>query len=372
LSATLVAALPPTATPGPDGAPIFSGIEGVAVEPLDGAAGTPLWLVYSHGYPQFDTQKHFVALYTHAAEGWRELSRLELEHVDYLGAGGVSQAQVVPGQIWLEVQAGVGAHSGCYNLLRFDGVALRSEVAGCNSSPGAGALRDLDGDGLPEAILNQSDNYVFCYACGERYFSYAVYRWDGSVMQRVTLDPLPQAGAAPLNQALALARLGLWKDAQQTIAELEAAGALGPPYRLYAGMIELHAEDFAAQVSEAKYPLLDQLFYGNYPAALDALRAYPPEQLFAAPSPLISGTAAEGWDFSVTYWVTSTTTTLLDAPPTLALPDPQLPAAAHFLRGWALTLANPADPAALADIERAAQLAPNERLFADSAAYLRR
>jgi hypothetical protein len=93
------------------------------------------------------------------------------------------------------------------------------------------------------------------------------------------------------------------------------------------------------------------------------MRPYRPEALFARPSPLVAGTPADGWEAALATWMTTTTTLHLTARPDLA--------AAYFLRGWGLGLVQPKNPAVLADIERAAQLAPNEVLFTESLRYLR-
>jgi hypothetical protein len=106
------------------------------------------------------------------------------------------------------------------------------------------------------------------------------------------------------------------------------------------------------------------LFYGDYPAALDALRPYPPDQIFSLSGPLIKGTAAEGWEPTLANWITQTTNSAVQMQPNLA--------AAYFLRGWGEYLANAKDPAARQDVARAAQLDSNEPLYAQSDVYLKR
>ncbi len=382
LSATVVAALPPTATAAPgETAPLFAGIDSVNVQPLSVPADSqPLWVVSSVGFPDPErNQRHFVAIYTRRENGWQELARHEIDNADAMLAESVTQVTISPDRVWLLAESGVGAHSGCLQVLSFDGNALKQEVAGCNSSPVAGEVRDLDGDGVGEVILNGSDNYVFCYACGERYYSYQVYRWDGTAMQRLDLASAQVGNAGePLHDALALARVGLWKDAQQVISQTQDVGS-EPLAKLYAATIDLHAQSFGEQVQNGPYPLLDQLFYGDYQQALAVLRAYPPDQLFAKPSPLIAGTTAEGWDGQLTYWITNTTTMLLDAnigdgveqlPAQARSPDTL--AAAHFMRGWALTLSDPPDPQAIAEIERAVQLKPDDTFYQSALAYLKK
>lgn len=368
LSATVMASLPPTATPDPSGVPSFGSIAGANVLPLDlGPDQPPAWAAYTYGMRGFDLQQeHFVAIYTYGEAGWQEASRLVLETADYLDEQSVSIGWTEPGAVWIEVQSGIGAHGGCFDLLRFDGTALTSEVASCNANPFAGELRDFDGDEVPEVILNQTDYYVFCYACGVRVWQFQVLRWDGSQMVEVQLTPLGDSAPDDLrrlnNRAIELARAGLWKEARETIAQI-ANPADNPMVFWNAELIRLHAEARAEQVREGPYPLLDTLFYGDYPATLEIVRPYAVEEIFAEPSALVAGTVAEGWELALSDWMTNTTTLAIQARPDLA--------AAFFLRGLGLYLSDPGNPQVLADIERAAQLAPNEALFAQSVTYLR-
>jgi hypothetical protein len=371
LSATVAASLPPTTTPeSGDAGGFFAGIEGVEAQPLKAPASMPpLWAVSSRGMRNADPpQNHFVAIYARAGDGWKELDRAELENYDFFAENGLAQVDLDPRYVWLEAQGGAGAHSGCYDLLRFDGKQLHDEVSACSSSPGAGELKDVNGDGTPDVVLNATNYYVFCYACGVREVNYQVLRWDGDKMAQVELTRLPDSAPAKLrdlnNQAIDLAEHGFWKDARATVEQAAILGAQDQAATWNAALIRLVAGGRAEQAKSDIYPLLDNLYYGDYPAALDAMRAYTPEQLFAADTPLVKGGVAEGWEPELAHEITTTTELALQLQPDLA--------AAHFLRGWALHLANPGSPDALAEIERAAALDPNDKLFAESVAYLRR
>ena len=131
----------------------------------------------------YPDQDHFVAVFGHEEGEWQELGRVVLTScAEYVGKGSLIQVQVEPSQIWLELQSGAGAHSGCYDLFRFDGEALRLAASGFNSSPGAGWTADLNGDDNLEVILDQTENYVFCYACSVRLPQYQVLTWDLSLI----------------------------------------------------------------------------------------------------------------------------------------------------------------------------------------------
>lgn len=379
---TLVeAGLMPTPTPDISGwSP--SGIAQVVVLPLESPPGDrPLWAVASTGGRYFEAEQyHFVALYTHDAAGWQELARLELvpdfkaepvdPGADYLFEGSVSQVSVTPGRIWLQVEGGTGAHSGTYHLLSFDGQALRVELAAFSSSPGVARVADLNDDGLGEVVLDASDPYVFCYACGVRKIAYQVFAWDETAgrVSQVSLEALPAEQAPPLrdavNEAVALAQAGLWKDAVEGMAQAEALLAQYPQADVSTVawndvLIRLHAEAMAKEVAQSQYPLLSTVFYGDYAAALDVMRPYGLQELFGPDSPLIVGSVAEGWESALSDWLVRGTTQALTAQPDLA--------AAYFIRGWATYLVSPYDPEVVANLERAIELAPDEPLFSQVA-----
>jgi hypothetical protein len=372
----------------------------VRILPLKPPAGGPLWAVHSVGMRVFGPNgavDHFVALYGRDGAAWRPVGRVDLGTVDYLDEAGVTQASVEPGHVWLAVDGGAGAHAGTFHLLSFDGKALKVEVAHGNPSPGAGELRDLLGDGEVEVVLNESDPYVFCYACGVRLNDYRVLRWDGSALVEQTLEQL--ADAAPVSpterrandRAVELARAGLYRDA---LAAIGGATSGHPTVAWNHALIDLVGRGRAAGAEG--YPLLGNLFYGDYGAAVAPMRGFGPADLFGATSPLVAGTSAQDWGEQLVDRVVETTTRALGARPDLA--------EAYFLRGWARTLppsaggagspgtpsssnnppagraadaasrtapTPPPDPDALADLARAAQLAPGDPLFVLGYLYLR-
>ncbi len=170
LLATVQSALPPDA------------FEGFTVMPLSVPEGSqPLWAVSSYGMRNFDLDPppgHFVAIFAQDPAGWQELSRFDLDMApiggdplvgagpDFVAQDGVKQASIDPSRVWLQVDGGVGAHSGTFQVLSFDGQSLRQEVGGASSSPGAGYLADLNSDGQQDVVLNATERYIFCYACG--------------------------------------------------------------------------------------------------------------------------------------------------------------------------------------------------------------
>ena len=327
---------------------------------------------------------HFVAIYTQANGDWQELARQEFSSgdpavaaPDYVGEGGLAQVQIEPSHTWLALEGGAGAHSGVFELLDFDGQALHVQVNGFSSSPGVGSIKDVNGDGIPDVVLDASDHYVFCYACGVTDIGFQVFAWDqanGRMLERQIEPMLMGQSGHPArdltNEAVALAQAGLWKDAAAVIEQAKQAAAnVQPPFTNDTvdwdyGLIKLHADAAARAVADSGYPLLSNVFYGDYAAAVDLMRPYGAAQIFSAQTPLVVGTTAETWVPELTGAITQSATSALALKPDLA--------PAYFLRGWASYLADPvANPAqARIDVEKASALAPADALYRDAAAYL--
>lgn len=354
------------------------GLEGAYAFPLKTNDDRELWLAHTLGIRNFDPlQNHVLAIYEKAGESWKEVTRLELAmrdnpedpgvSPDYLGEGGVTQIQVEPSHTWIQVEGGAGAHSGVYGLFSFDGTAFKEEISSFSSSPGVGHTEDLNNDGVAEVLLDASDPYVFCYACGVRLVNWAIERWDGTQMISVTLSSLSDSAPAEVstfNQNLIdLAHAGLWKDVLATLDTSATFSYTEPAleWNLIYARVNGEARRDAA-TNQPAYPLLTQLFYGDYDAVLKILQETGAEGLFSQQSPLLIGTPAEGWVPTLADWIVNT------VDPALAL-KPDL-ATAHFLRGWAAYLREFDPAAALADVQKAAELAPDEALFSQSVELL--
>jgi putative hemolysin len=358
-----------------------------ALLPLTTPEGSaPLWALYSTGMRNYELDPvpaHFLALFTKDDAGWREVTRIDLSASpdsgaeqmepapDFIDPNGVRQVAIEPSRLWLTVDGGVGAHSGVFQLLSFDGEALALELAGLAASPGAGYVADINGDGQNEVVLNATEPYIFCYACGVRHPYFTIYTWVGDALAEVEISALMmgQRGTPvdELNsQAVALAQAGLWADALAKIDEAVAlAGDDDPPtpagsLRWNQALIRLNHDALLAAARESAYPLLSQVFYGDYAAAVDLMRPYSVTQIFSAETPLIVGTAAEGWQPELSSYLLSSADAALAVQPELA--------PATFVRAWGRYLADPASPLVILDVTRAAELAPDDALFSAAAA----
>lgn len=362
------------------------GIEGIYAFQVETPDEQELWLAHTLGIRGFDPlQNHVLALYERSGESWREVTRAELAmrdnpaapgvSPDYLGEGSVTQVQMVlrthsviePDQLWIQVEGGAGAHSGVYGLFRFDGDVLTEEISAFSPSPGVGRIEDLNNDGIAEVLLDASDPYVFCYACGVRLVHWAIERWDGAQMISVTLETLSDDAPADVrdfNQNLiALAQAGLWQEALAALEEAAVFSYTEPALEWNLIYVRLNGEarrDAAA--NQPAYPLLTHLFYGDYEAAIEIMRTVGADALFIPESELVVGTVAQDWESTLADWIVQTVTPALELKPDLA--------AAYFLRGWAAYLREHNEVDAVSDVQQAAELAPEEELYTKSLEFL--
>lgn len=383
--------------------------DGIAVAAIDDPAERRLWAAHTTGLRSFDPDVPHVLAVIEPDGGdagtWRIVARVALGAAaadagatpdpdayfgpDYLSGGSVAQVEVEPERVWLSVDGGIGAHGGAFALWSFDGAALTLQAHATNGFPGVGRVEDLDGDGVGEVILDRSDAYVFCYACGVRAADAEVLAWDGrrlaSTAGLVDLTGRPamtgddSAALDAHTWALAAAQAGLWPAA---VAAIDAASAAAPDdadIRRHRLAIRADADArrvLATRDGGAPYPMLHRVFYGDWPGALDLCRDVAPERLFAADSPLVAGTPAEGWVDSLAERIAAAAAGVAE-PSGIGLPPARylgaepdaVTAAARFLRGWSAWLVDPGSAAARADLAAAAALAPDDPLLAASAAW---
>ena len=369
LKAQLIPTLPAPATVSPPGTGTI-GINDIGVLSLGaGPDGRPLFAAFTEGLRDFSAnQTHFAAIYTpNGPNSFQELSRVSLPDSDFIDPDGVTQVQIDPKLIWLQVESGAGANSGCFDILSFDGTSLQDQAHQCLADPNRSRLEDVIGSGMQQVVLDQSDNLIFCHACGISKFKFSVLSWNGSSMVPVDLATLPASAGADLSRltsrAVQLAQAGLWQEAQATIGQAQVLDGQDPTVKQDAGLIDLYANAFGQQASGGPYPLLDNVFFGDYPAALNAMRQLSPAEIFSQQTPLIVGTVAQGFESSLEQNLATSTTQAIQAEPSLA--------AAYYIRGWAEFLANPNSSDALTDVQGAAQLDPNEPLYAESVTFLK-
>lgn len=369
ISEQLMQLVAPTPTPAASDEVSYGGIEGVVTFPLETSADMPpLWVAYSYGLVHYEAgQAHLLAIYQQQGDTWQAVAQTNLEsEPSFIAQEAVTQVDIESSKIWLAVDGGTGAHSGTFDLFSFDGDSLTTELTTFSPSPGAGLIQDLDGDGTDEVILNQSDPYVFCYACGVVHLQYQFLNWTNDELAEVQLTDLPEETATELqtlnNQAVKLAQAELWPAASEAISQ---AVTLAPDNEIVTWnniVIQYHVDRYRERLQHTGFELLSQLLYGDYETALDILRPYTPAEIFDPAGPVIADTLAQGWEDSLSEWVIRNTNLALAVKPDLA--------AAYFLRAWGLYLVDPTDPQIITDLQEAAALQPDEPLFRDSLEFL--
>ena len=330
-----------------------------------------LWLVI----PVIETWAPHVAIYENNG-AWVEIDRIWSSEIFEVFRGfrieSKFQHQFGQDNIWLEFYGINGAHNSQFFVISFDGFRLRRLIA--HTSAGVGApngLFDLDRDGIPEAVLDVSNYYVSCYACGVREFSFRIFWWDEDRFVEIELfqfgDEATSQAQILNDRAIDLASANLWKDAEELTRE---AILIDPDNKIISRneiFIRFHAEVREWKADRTVYPLLEYLFYGDYDRVLDLFRPYSPEDLFAERPMLLSFELSDGTIIgegitNVQKWFSKYSTQAISVKPDFA--------AAYFLRGWAAYILDNSDVEAITDISRAVELDPTESLYLESLEYI--
>lgn len=267
---------------------------------------------------------------------------------------------------WLAIRGPTGAHAGTLDIIRFDGAQLESMLSHISSRPNAGEIVDLDGDGVPEVVLNDSNPFVFGYTSGVEERSETVQRWDGTafVPVEIAVPPGLDGGlASDAAQVVELAQADLWRDAAALAVETSRRAPDDDALRWLSVAVNRTAATRHAHAGTAGQPLLTEAFAGEYDAALVLMRALDPAEAFALDGPLIVGTAAA-------LDPTTMAVSLIDYSERALMVRPD-DAAIHAVHAVALTLASPDDLGrARAAIERASELAAGDAFLEGSARFL--
>lgn len=326
------------------------------------------WIFYSEGIREYDPlQNHFVKIFKLDEGTLESVSGVELENIDYLYENSIELVKISPQLTLIMVKGGVGAHSGCVELLHFNNNNLTNILSDCSSSPRTSEAVDLNGDRTLEVLINKDENYVFCYACNLRIKDYDIWRWNGNQLEKVGLNYLPLESDTELvqlnNKAVDLAEAELWVEAKQVIDSALDQYGTDETLKWNAHLINFIEDSRRKEIQNSSFPLLSYLFVGDYEEVIDMMREYRPDELFSVNPPLIEGTAAQGWENSIYDWVVYFTDKALKLKPDFA--------PAYFLRAWATFLVDPTSLSITSDISNASDFDPDESLYSDSLRFLR-
>jgi hypothetical protein len=366
--ATVPATMPPQPSPSPTPASLLAETmtllqpflaetgQALAVTPL--ASETMVWAAYTVG----DSAEHRLWLVGREPAGLTILAETGLTTFSILLPDQLHEVQVSPAGIWLELSGPAAAtDDNCYQLLHYQNGTISANLTHCHPLLASEGITDLNSDGVADLALNES--VLLCPGCGIIQPAYRLLSWTDVGWVEIRLQAhvasTDTALQAANQQMVALAEAGFWQAAAGLAATISRAE---PVVAWNASLIEYHVATLQARLSSGTdvQQLFTHLFLGDYEATATLLRPYPPEELFTGQPEIFAGQPAE-------QLLSLSDVIVARADQALATDD-QL-AAAHFLRGWALYLADPSDPNALQAIEQADRLAPTDALFADSLFY---
>ena len=308
---------------------------------------------------------HFVAAYQLSeADEWIEVDRLEIETApQHTRVELPSTGWVTPGGArvaWIAVSGGTGAHAGTLDIIGFDGRTLHTELSWLSARPNGGEIVDLDGDGVAEVVVDNSNPYVFCYVCAVELKREVLYRWDGSQLAPVELRApstnVPDDVASQVDHVVALAQADLWREAAVAAIAASRQAPESPDIRWLSILVNRTATARLIHAGTPAQPLLTMVFAGEYGLAVELMRAFEPARAFALDGPLIVDTEAEYDLATMATQLLDYTTRALDAAPDRA--------EIHAVHALGLTLASPDDLAeARSAMRRAAELAPDDAFY---------
>ena len=312
---------------------------------------------------------HIVAVYRlNSDSSWSpEISRLEIDTAPQR-TGDAELVSVAPGSAWIVIRAGTGAHAGTLDVIRFDAASGHplDVLSHISSRPNAGEITDLDGDGIPEFVLNTSNPYVFCYACAVEEHSVDIYRWDGAALTGAPLQaPSGLTGdvATAAARVVSLAEADLWRQAAALAVATSRRSPGDDGLRWLSILVNQTAALRLAHAGSPGQPLLTNVLAGEYAAALQVMRAHAPQHAFALDGPLITDTAAE-------LDLTTMAVTILDYTERALSQRPD-EAPIHAVRALGLALASPDDLGRAREAaSRAVDLAPGDAFLRQVAVFL--
>ena len=338
-----------------------------------------LWGVVTNGPQPFYINEagepvnffHLLAVYRLNDDGsWSEqLDALELESAPHrISAVAVHDLGInrPSPPIALSLRGQTGAHAGTLDLILFDNGKLRSAISHISARPDSGEVTDLDGDGVPEVILNDSNPYVFCYACAVEEKRERIYRWDGATYRLIRLQPpavLSSDLAAAARRVVNLAYADLWREAASLAIDTSRQDPDNDGLRWLSILVNRTAALRFAHMGSPGQPLLTTVLAGEYGRALDLMRLYNPREVFALDGPLIVGTAAE-------HDLAAMADTILGYSERALVERPDDPSI-HAVRALGLVLRSPEELGpARTEVDRALGLAPDDNFLQQAKEYL--
>lgn len=350
LAATTIAQMPATATP--DAAGLTASLQGeVVVVALSNGAEGQFFATISKGIMENFDAPHPLTIYQKQGTEFVKITQYDYTNGEYIG-----DLELLPNpdanQVLFVVHGGVGAHSSFGTVFAFDGQTLTA-VLETHSDAGGGALtvQDVNGDGVLDVIGDDTDYYVFCYACGVRIYADTVHRWDGNAF---VAQKLTASSDTTIQTAIDYAKAQRWDMVTQLLPRINTPSSDVDKWNV---ALLTHWSTLRIPETDAAFPFLAEVYYGDYDAAVALLRAVGAKDAANPKGKWFAGPIAEGIDVATDTAIDQFRVTIFDNVvqfSTMALTQDDTVASARFLRGWAKTLVNPRDPAGLADLQAVA------------------
>jgi len=354
LAATTIALMPATATP--DASGLTASLQGdVIVVALSNGTAGQFFATISKGMTENMDDPHPLTIYQKQGTEFVKITQYDFTNGEYIG-----DLELLPNpdptHMLFAVHGGVGAHSSFGNVFSFDGKTLKLALE-TQSDAGGGALQvmDVNGDGVLDAIGDATDYYVFCYACGVRIYSDTIYTWDGTKFVEQTLT---KSSDATIQNAIDYAKAQRWNMVTKLLPTISAPTTDADKWNV---ALLTHWSKLRIPETDAAFPFLAAVYYGDYDAAVAMLRAVGAKDAANPKGKWFAGPIAEGIDVATDTSIDEFRVTLFDNVvqfSTMALTQDDTVTSARFLRGWAKTLVNPRDPEGLKDLQAVATADP--------------
>ena len=349
--ATIQAALPATPTPDASGLTSSSVLDTAVVNVWKDDNG-PYFAAITTGMMDDIDAPHPLNIYQKRGDTF-----VLVTHYDYVGGEYIDGIELIPNvdaqKAFFVVNGGIGAHSSFGTVFSFDGKTLKVEVEG-HSDAGGGAvtIKDINNDGVPDVVADATDYYVFCYACGVRIWNNTVYAWDGTAFVEQKIQP---ASDAATNTIVAYAQAQRWNKVDALLAQLTPPSMAPDKWNI---ALMRNAAQLRKPASDEPFPLLAQIFYGDYDAAVALLKAIGAKETADFNGKWFAGPIADGQDVPSTADFRQIAAENMIAFADLALAQDPKDTSVLFIRGWARTLISPRDPAGIADLQAVAGVDP--------------
>jgi hypothetical protein len=348
LAAIAIAELPVVT---PDNSLMASPLGDVAMGALGSDAAGQFFATTVTGFLTNYDQPHPVTIYQKQGTKF-----VPITHYDLTNGENVSGIELLPNpdksHMLFYVSGIIGAHSGFGTVLSFDGKTIKSELA-TQSDAGGNSLTtvDINGDGVLDVTGDTTDYLVFGYNSGVQISSDTVSSWDGT---KFVEQKLTTSSDATIQKAIDYANAQRWNMVTTLLPTITAPTSDSDKWNV--GLLT-HWSTLRIPPTDASFPFMSAIFYGDYDAAVKMLQALDAKEVANPTGKWFAASFVQA-DMPITDDESKIVFDNVVKFSTLALTQDDTITSARFLRGWAKTLADPKDAEGLKDLEAVASANP--------------